>query len=371
MCSKYNEDIWVNNKYGIDDITDEASPLYIFTELKENDYDDIAEGIHNFMLFWDDYTKQYTLVTSYFNAFEFGSKHNIISLRTLDQTPDTFIISGEIKKIGRNIHFHDTSSQFFQDNPCNIKRQMPLIYLYDLIYEKNLDIDTLTKSELDDLKETLLYTNTFNQVNENKIRRALNFTDLVDILAVQFPIVEKDRNVIYEKYVDLIQKILTDAFEHLFDLNLPISYVTKFKDEEYAEHDQRDVEKFTNKMCQLNTPIPFDVYFSENSCNTQTNKSQYNTCQLDEINPEYIADMKKQSSIKTTIKTSPKMNILKSVFLDGNKLSDSDIKTYWPNWITMKNNTTYKDNPELLYETLFGRMEKKGINRDRIELKYD
>ena len=115
-CYKYNEKLWIKNKYGMKDITEEASPLFIFHQGDRNSYETIQDGIHNFMLFWDDIDHTYTLVTAFFNPFEFGNKHNIISLRTVGKTPDTFIISGEIKKNGPRIKFHDISSQYFQNN---------------------------------------------------------------------------------------------------------------------------------------------------------------------------------------------------------------------------------------------------------------
>ena len=94
------------------------------------------------------------MVTAYFNAIEFGNKHNVISLRTVGQTPDTFIISGEIKKEKDNntFNFHDTSSQFFLDNPCNIKTQMPVIYLFELVDQKDFDVNRITPEQLEDVR---------------------------------------------------------------------------------------------------------------------------------------------------------------------------------------------------------------------------
>lgn len=187
-CIKYehkDNELYLKYKYGLKDITEESSPILIFNEEDNADFSLIADGIHNFMLFWDDTTNKYTLVTAYFNAIEFGNKHNVISLRTVGQTPDTFIISGEIKKEKDNntFYFHDTSSQFFLDNPCNIKTQMPVIYLFELVDQKGYDVDNITPEQLEVLKSDILSNNTFDIGNTKKLMMRIRFLNLLIFLS--------------------------------------------------------------------------------------------------------------------------------------------------------------------------------------------
>jgi len=358
-CYKYDDmDLWVHNSYGIQQVSDEASPLFIFNEDEINNFDDLKDGIHNFMLFWDEDSEKYTLATAYFNAFEFGSKHNIISYRTRGLTPDTFIISGEINKIGDSITFHDTSSQFFQDNLCNIKRQMPIIYLSALIDEFDIDIDTIDKPQLDMLKEKLFATNVY----EEKFMRRINLTktldELVQAVSTNLPVDNIEQSVIRKNYVDLIQQVLSDAFEHLFKIKIPITYrsVFAFSDEEYG--DQKSVKVFTQQMCALQNPIPFDVYFSDNDCRSERKKSRYDTCHLGDITDDYMTEMKKETPKKSSTE---KKSTEKSVYVDGEKLSIDDIKRYWPNYLRFRD-IEFKDTPELLYENLIKRIQKTKSN---------
>lgn len=296
-CYKYADKLWVRTKYDMNDVTNESAPISIFNETRPNNYLDIQEGIHNFMLFWDDVAQQYTLVTAYFNAFEFGTKHNIMSLRTIDQTPDTFIISGEIKKKGNTIHFHDTSSQYFRQE-CNLKRRAPIIYLYDLINQHKIEIDEDGDIEIDELvklKTIILHNNRFNDTFKSKLTYEVNtFEDLKDLLLDFFPIGKIEESVIYRNYVDLLISIITDAFQHIFKKDIKVNYVYKFNDTEYNEYDQKNVRAMTNILCPK---FPFDAYTTQVGCKDERAKDKYpfNSCEIPE-------DYRKSSSSPKTKK---------------------------------------------------------------------
>lgn len=288
-CYKYGDKLWIRTQYDMNAVTDELAPLHIFNETTQNNYNAIAEGIHNFMLFWDDVEQKYTLVTSYFNAFEFGSKHNIISLRSLDQTPDTFIISGEIKKRGNSIHFHDTSSQYFRQE-CNLKRRAPVIYLYDLINKHNIEIDEdgdVSDDNLDFLKRTILKNNTFKFEFNVKLREVESFPELKALLLDFFPIGKLDESDIFRDYISLIQTILTDAFKRVFKKdNILVNFVHSFTAEEYNEYDQKNVRKMTNILCPK---VPFDVYKTQVACKDEReeDKKPFDSCNIPEDEPSH------------------------------------------------------------------------------------
>ncbi len=295
-CYKYADKLWVRTKYDMNDVTNESAPISIFNETRPNNYLDIQEGIHNFMLFWDDVAQQYTLVTAYFNAFEFGTKHNIMSLRTIDQTPDTFIISGEIKKKGSSIHFHDTSSQYFRQE-CNLKRRAPVIYLYDLINQHKIEIDEdgdIEIDELDKIKTIILHNNKFTPAFKAEFELMQSLPDLKNLLLSSFPIGKIEESVIYRNYVDLLISIITDAFQHIFKKVIQVNYVYKFDDTEYNEYDQKNVRAMTNILCPK---LPFDVYTSQVGCKAERAKDKqlFNSCNIPE-------DYQKSSSSPKTKK---------------------------------------------------------------------
>jgi hypothetical protein len=301
-CYKYGDKLWIRTQYDMNDVTDELAPLHIFNETTPNNYLDIDEGIHNFMLFWDDAAQKYTLTTSYFNAFEFGSKHNIISLRSLDKTPDTFIISGEIKKRGNNIHFHDTSSQYFRQE-CNLKRRAPLIYIYDFINKHNIEIDEdgdVSDYNLDLLKRTILNNNTFNVEFKVKLGEVESFPELKELLLSSFPIGKLEESDIARDYITLIQNILTDAFQRLFKKDIQVEYVPVFKEAEYNEYDQKNVRKMTNILCPA---FPFDVYNTQVACKAEREKDKkpFDSCNMPE-------DGRSSSSPKIPISKRAKKN---------------------------------------------------------------
>lgn len=290
-CYKYGDKkLWIRSKYDMNDVTDELAPLHIFNEAENNNYDFLMEGIHNFMLFWDDTAQQYTLVTAYFNAFEFGAKHNILSLRTIDKTPDTFIISGEIKKKGNSIHFHDTSSQYFRQE-CNLKRRAPVIYLYDLINKMHAEIDEDgdiveyegEESKLDNIKTEIFKNNTFNEEFKVKLPNIQTLPQLNTLLLSSFPIGKIEDSIIYRNYIDLIKNILADAFYRIFGINIRLEYVYKFEEAEYNEHGQKNAESMINKLCPQ---IPFDVYDVKKNCESkdpierEKTKLDFTSCEI-------------------------------------------------------------------------------------------
>ncbi len=290
-CYKYGDrKLWIRSKYDMNDVTDELAPLRIFNETDMKNYASLEDGIHNFMLFWDDSEQKYTLVTAYFNAFEFGTKHNMLSLRTIDKTPDTFIISGEIKKEGNSIHFHDTSSQYFRQE-CNIKRQAPIIYLYDLINKMHAEIDEEgdiveyegEKSIFDMIKSEILKNNTFNAEFKVKLSTIQTLPDLKTLMLSSFPIGKKEDSVIYMNYIDLIKTILADAFFRIFGIQIQVEYVSKFEEAEYNERGQKNAETMINKLCPA---IPFEVYDVKKNCESkdaierEKNKLDYTSCEI-------------------------------------------------------------------------------------------
>ena len=308
-CYKYDENpgvrkppyLWLRTKYDMNQITDELTgPILLFNENEPlNALTGIKDGIYNFMLFWDDTTQQYSLVLAYFNAFEFGTKHNIINLLTLNKTPDTFIISGEIKKDGANISFHDTSSQYHKQT-CNIKRRSPLIYMYSLIDKAGIEIEadeTIKKADLEYLKERLLKNNIFMADFLREIESVKTFPALKELLLQHFPVGDIADSVIYSDYVDLIRDILADAFKRLFPLEITdVRYVQKFNNSDYQE--QKNVVEMTRKLCEAPNPIPFEVYATEKGCKEQTlaKKHPFNSCEIE--SPRSAPEPKRRKTIK-------------------------------------------------------------------------
>ena len=346
-CLEYEHkgnNLFLKYKYGLKDITQESSPILIFNEEDKAVFSSIADGIHNFMLFWDDTTNNYTLVTAYFNAIEFGNKHNVISLRTVGQTPDTFIISGEIKKEKDNntFNFHDTSSQFFMDNPCNIKNQMPVIYLFELVDKKGFDVDNITPNELGELKSDILLNNTFDFGNAKKINEAKSFSSLVDILNTRGRVLknQEDKLKIYDKYIAFITSIMTEAFNRIFNTlpKLNAEYVDAFSKEDYTKYNQNNIDTILGKLCNQGKPLPFDVYPDDNSCANEEDKSEHNSCNMDKNTSDYIKSiLPKKKSTPKMMETdeNPKYSDIK-VFIDGVETKDYEIRMKFPNWMKFK-----------------------------------
>ena len=249
-CEKYN-DKWVEIDYNLEKLTQQDSPINIYNV--GSDYDDLQEGIHNFILYWDETNDEYILATAYFNAPEYGSKHNMIAKRTEGLTPDTFIISGEIKKEGNNILFHDVSSQYFVDNRCNMSQQMLKITVYEMMDDMRVTKDTLTEEQLIVLKKAIIDANSFTKATKDQIVKA-DFEGFIQILESKTPGV---KGRIYRTYIDMITDIMDDAFKVLFDPDQALSILyEKFK--EYGS--QKDMATFIREKCLLDPPVEFDVY---------------------------------------------------------------------------------------------------------------
>ena len=245
-CEPYNSNNWFHHKYDITKVKQDDSPIITFkegdNETENKDFTELQDGIHNFILYWDESNDKYMLVTSFFNAIEYGSKHNMIVLRE-NKTPDTFIISGEFKKNNNNITFHDVSSQYFLDNPCNIKRQMLITSIYDIIKQKGWNQSDVVKN-LQYLKDTIIQMNNFSEKNQASINDARNYDEFIELLSRNSP-----SGIVGDNYKQLITNLMTDAFERIFGFNsgeIKIMYVTKFKEtksiNEYG--DQKDIKKF-------------------------------------------------------------------------------------------------------------------------------
>jgi hypothetical protein len=249
-CEKYN-DKWVEIDYNLDKLTQAESPIHIYKE--GSDYADLEEGIHNFILYWDETKDEYILASAYFNAPEYGSKHNMIAKRTQGLTPDTFIISGEIKKQNNQILFHDVSSQYFVDNRCNMSQQMLKITVYEMMDKNGWMKDTLTEDQLILLKKAIIDANSFTKPTKEQINKA-DFEGFIQILESKTPGV---KGPIYRTYIEMITDIMRDAFELIFEPEEAISIrYEKFKD--YGR--QKDMAVFIQDKCRLDPPVQFDVY---------------------------------------------------------------------------------------------------------------
>ena len=266
-CELYNSTSWFHHNYDITKVKQNDSPIITFKEgddeTETKDYAELQDGIYNFILYWDESTDKYMLVTSFFNAIEYGSKHNMIVLRET-KTPDTFIISGEFKKFRKNITFHDVSSQYFLDNPCNIKKQMLITAVYDIIKQKGWSQPDAIKN-LKYLKDTIIEMNNFSEKNQTAIKNAKSYDEFIDLLSRNSP-----SGIVGDNYKQLITNLMTDAFERIFGFNsgeINMLYVTKFKEtktmNEYG--DQKDIKKFMATMCKPEHNIKFDLY-NNNEC---------------------------------------------------------------------------------------------------------
>lgn len=286
-CINYKNK-WVNAKYGISQVNQENSPLYIFkeTEADKNNLDYISEGIHNFMLFLDrrdEINIKYELVTSYFNAIEFGSKHSMIACRTEGLTAPEFILSGEIKKNGTDIVFQNVSSQYF-DNEESLLKSIAFNYLTDII--KSYPSKEEAEANLAEIKRLFIgapdNTN-FNSPGENKINMMPTLGRLIkevnDYPGKFYP---RPGSVLSDKYIDLITNLMQDAFDKIFPYTeINVSYVAKFTNEEYKE--QKNIDNFFEGMCRLERPFEFDVYEDEAACDNKENKALYNSCNIPAI----------------------------------------------------------------------------------------
>ena len=307
-CVNYKNK-WVNAKYGISQVDQENSPLYIFkeTEADKNNLDYITDGIHNFILFWDGENSKYELVTSYFNAIEFGSKHSMIACRTEGLTASKFLLSGEIKKNGTDIVFQNVSSQYFENEQSLLKRAA-FIYLNEIIADHPL-IEKATEEEqkaeeknnLDKIKGKFIGTGKVQNFFSTGVKIVEETAPLgkllekVDENPTKF--LPRPGSVLNEKYIATIKNMMQDAFNKIFpytgmdtdmdesdsesDTDINVSYVAKFTNEEYKE--QKNIDNFLEGMCRLERPVEFDVYEDKAACDNKKNKALYNSCNIPAI----------------------------------------------------------------------------------------
>ena len=311
-CVNYKNK-WVNAKYGISQVDQENSPLYIFkeTEADKNNLDYITDGIHNFILFWDGENSKYELVTSYFNAIEFGSKHSMIACRTEGLTASKFLLSGEIKKNGTDIVFQNVSSQYFENEQSLLKRAA-FIYLNEIIADHPL-IEKATEEEqkaeeknnLDKIKDKFIGTGKVKNFFKPGVKRVIAMPSLGQLLLEvdEYPLnfLPNPGSELNEKYIATIKNMMQDAFNNIFpytgmdtdieesdsdsdsesDTDINVSYVAKFSETDYKE--QKNIDNFLEGMCRLDKQVAFDVYENEKECKKKENKALYNSCNIPAI----------------------------------------------------------------------------------------
>jgi len=268
-CQKYDDNHFVLVDYELDSIPDDIDlfKIKVFDESKTSfqDFNKINDKkIHNFILFWNDDTKKYVLVTSEYNAIEFGSKHAMIVQRLTGKIPATFFISGEIHKNGTNITFHDTSSQYHFEDIANInsrtnsyKSTMMKRVVDKYINDKKWNSSGLTEPQLNEIKEKLIEKNSFTQLTKDKINTTNNYEELKRLLTRISPSGE-----LYLSYKTEITGIMIKAFKNIFKSSkFNISFVPSFRD--YGV--QKNIEVIRNELCKVkdkngNNKYDFDLY---------------------------------------------------------------------------------------------------------------
>jgi hypothetical protein len=265
------------------EMLDSVAPLQIFAEGEDNDFASLSDGIHNFILLFNEETMQHTFVTTYFNAFEYGAKHYMISKRLdyqfPDTYPDTFIFSGEFMKDPKkpaNIKFHDWSSLYFMDNKVNLKNGgmsiIILLYSIDKYIVKHPHIGTdrtnISAADFAAIKTEFIeqYESEYNKtIYGPKKEDILNTTTVMELITYlqKNPLVSV---IVSEKtYKDYVSSIFQHAFSNVFTKYATYPYkvqkvemVPKFTKEEYA--DQIDKALFINALCRRDTPISYPIY---------------------------------------------------------------------------------------------------------------
>ena len=315
--------------------TDENSPLHIFVQGHQNSYADIEPGVHNFVLFWDE---KYTLVTSYMNPFEFGSKHATIIERMYTKFPDKrgFLISGEIKKEGGLIKISDSSSQYhFQykypdtgSKPISTASTAPASTAPDSTapdstapastapastapaytapaykYECRTLINQIVKIYLEHIDPSRQMTTKILQsilernVNKSVELIGLEYDELISKLdANPLSYTPKSDSELANFYKQIITEGMQDAFEKLFEEDKEISdlfyeYIHKFGKKEYGSQ-KTDVKTFIEKqMCKSKPQVTFDVFDIKGSCESaiyepslgrKSGSLDINSCQIPE-----------------------------------------------------------------------------------------
>ena len=294
-CSVYNDKI-ININYKVSEIPYDSplSPIHIYNV--GSNYADLEAGIHNFILFWDDRKNEYVLATSLFNPYEYASKHYMMGKRLGDLVPNTFIFSGEFKKEEGNplIKFHDISSLYFIDNLTNFKTSGMAIYFLKKIIsdygEKNgLDLERIYadrlepdyKTHFNNIKQLLItyYKVTLKSHITKPKEKFVNesITNVKELVAYLKDKQFSKLDALAPEYINYLKRILKDAFEVIFGVDVNTEYVEftdpkeiKFTDEEYGP--QKDRTAFVKKMCAFNPAMNFDLYNDEDSCKKKINK---------------------------------------------------------------------------------------------------
>ena len=275
----------VNVKYNLDSIPydSDLSPIKIFRN--GSNFTDLENGIHNFILFWDDINNQYVLTTSFFTALEFASKHFMLSKRLGNNVPEHFIIAGEIKKNDNAVKFHDTSSFYIESVP-NFKTGFLVYFLYKF---KNENEDLLASNfpefkerfmesikTIPNINKSIPYINIFRPFY-HKFQSTKNIDEMYKVLTFKgTDFTNSYGGEIYE-YIQLIQIIMNDAFKTIFnDQTIEIIYQAKFKGE-YGNQNEQD--KFYTDMCNKNPSYSFDYYTDLNTCEQENEAGKIgNTC---------------------------------------------------------------------------------------------
>ena len=330
--------------------TDENSPLHIFEQDHKNNYADIELGVHNFVLFWDE---KYTLVTSYMNPFEFGSKHATIIERMYTKIPDKrgFLISGEIKKEAGLIKISDSSSQYhFQYKyPDTGSKHMsaasestahastaPASTAPAYKYECRTLINQIVKIYLEHIDPSRQMTQkTLQSILERNVNKSdeligLKYDALLKQLdANPLSYTPKSDSELANFYKQIIIEGMQDAFEKIFGEDKEVSelfyeYIHKFGVKEYGSQ-KKDVQKFIEEqMCKSDPPVTFDVFDIKGSCESavydpsleigrKTGSLDINSCQIPEPDkPAAAVKAKAKPKTKANPKAKPKAKTVKS-----------------------------------------------------------
>ncbi len=272
-CSKYKDKI-VDLKYNLLEIpyNSETFPIKIFKS--KSNFEELENGIHNFILFWDADKEEYILATSLFNAYEFAGRHYMLSQRLANQVPPQFIISGELRKINEEpiIEFHDTSSLFFESNP-NFKKSFLVTYLKRFSDEnpellKN-DFIEFKKQFLDSLMQKGF---TFFPPFIRKYNALTNIQQIYKLFKSDIdsykPILNGPKD-----YILFITDLMNDAINIIFNVPLKVVFKDIFTAEEYGE--QINKTKFFKDMCAKKKS--FNYFDTLNACNDNTD-IKGNTC---------------------------------------------------------------------------------------------
>ena len=272
-CSKYKNKI-VDLKYNLLEIpyNSETFPIKIFKS--KSNFEELENGIHNFILFWDVDKEEYILATSLFNAYEFAGRHYMISKRLAEQVPAQFIISGELRKINQEpiMEFHDTSSLFFESNP-NFKKSFLVTYLKRFSDENSellIRFDEFKKQFLDYL--TIQKGFTFFPPF---IRKYNTMTTIQQIYKLFKSDIDSYKPILNgpKDYILFITELMNDAINIIFNVPLKVAYKDEFSAEEYGE--QINKTKFFKDMCAKK--YSFDYFDTLDACNDNTDKKG-NTC---------------------------------------------------------------------------------------------